>query len=83
MGLRIDYTNMMGDVVQGGIAASDWAAAPQKFADAHRGFQRRRAAGDLGFLDLPGDRALHQQTTAFAKRVNGKFDDVVVLGIGG
>ena len=35
MTLRIDFTNMMGDVVDGGIAAADWASAGGAFRDAH------------------------------------------------
>jgi glucose-6-phosphate isomerase len=83
MTLRIDYTNMMGDVVAGGIAQPDWAAAPDAFRRAHAGLVRRRDAGELGFLDLPGDAALHRQSTDFAAKSRGTFDDVVVLGIGG
>jgi glucose-6-phosphate isomerase len=83
MTLRIDYTNMMGDVVNGGIAADDWAAAPDVFRRALGGFNRRRDAGELGFLALPTDDALHRQSTEFAATARGKFDDVVVLGIGG
>lgn len=83
MPLRIDFTNMMGDVVDGGIAAADWAAAPDAFRRAHAGFNRRRAAGELGFLALPTDDGLHRQSTDFAAAARGKFDDVVVLGIGG
>lgn len=83
MTLRIDYTNMMGDVVDGGIAASDWQSAPDAFRRAHAGLLRRRDAGELGFLALPGDDALHRQSTDFAARTRGRFDDVVVLGIGG
>jgi glucose-6-phosphate isomerase len=83
MTLRIDYTNMMGDVVTGGIAQSDWASAPDMFRRAHAGLVRRRDAGELGFLDLPGNEALHRQSTDFAAKARGKFDDVVVLGIGG
>jgi glucose-6-phosphate isomerase len=83
MTLRIDYTNMMGDVVNGGIAAGDWAAAPDAFRRALAGFSRRRDAGELGFLALPTDDALHRQSTDFAAAARGKFDDVVVLGIGG
>jgi glucose-6-phosphate isomerase len=83
MTLRIDYTNMMGDVVDGGIAAGDWAAAPDVFRRAQAGFNRRRDAGELGFLALPTDDALHRQSTEFAATARGKFDDVVVLGIGG
>jgi glucose-6-phosphate isomerase len=83
MAQRIDYTNMMGDIVNGGVAASDWAAAARTFERAHAGLIRRRDAGELGFLALPGDDALHRQSTDFAERVRGRFDDVVVLGIGG
>jgi glucose-6-phosphate isomerase len=81
--LRLDYTNFMGDVVSGGIAASDWRDATAAFERAHAGFQRRRAANELGFLDLPNDSVLHRQSTDFAARTRGQFDDVVVLGIGG
>src|SRR6185503_1675037 len=83
MTLRIDYTNIMGDVIDGGISAADWSAVPDAFRRAHTGLGRRRDAGDLGFLALPSDNALHRQSTDFAARVRGKFDDVVVLGIGG
>jgi glucose-6-phosphate isomerase len=83
MTLRIDYTNMMGDVLDGGISAADWSSAPDAFRRAHAGLVRRRDAGELGFLALPGDSALHRQSTEFAERTRGQFDDVVVLGIGG
>src|SRR6476620_9247253 len=83
MTLRIDYTNMLGDVVDGGISAGDWTAAPNAFRDAHAGLHRRRDAGELGFLALPDDEALHRQSTDFAAKTRGRFDDVVVLGIGG
>jgi glucose-6-phosphate isomerase len=83
MSLRLDFTNFMGDVVAGGVSAADWRDASDTFARAHAGFQRRRQANELGFLDLPANDALHKQSTDFASRVRGQFDDVVVLGIGG
>jgi glucose-6-phosphate isomerase len=83
MSLRIDYTNMMGDVVDGGIPAADWTAAANAFRTAHAGFEKRRGAGELGFLALPGDNALHHQSIDFAAKRRGQFDDIVVLGIGG
>src|SRR5437660_594791 len=83
MSLRLDYTNFMADVVAGGISSSDWRDASAGFARAVGGFARRRAANELGFLDLPNDSALHRQSTEFAARTRGQFDDVVVLGIGG
>ena len=83
MTLRIDYTNMMGDVIDGGIRAADWTGAPEAFKRAHAGLLRRRDAGELGFLELPTNDALHKQSTDFAAGVRGRIDDVVVLGIGG
>jgi glucose-6-phosphate isomerase len=83
MSLRIDFTNMMGDVVEGGIAAADWTSAASAFRTAHAGFERRRAAGELGFLALPTDDALHHQSLDFAAKTRGMFDDIIVLGIGG
>ncbi len=83
MTLRLDYTNMMGDVIDGGIAAPEWKNAGELFRRAHAGANKRRDAGELGFLTLPDDVALHKQSLDFAARVRGQFDDVVVLGIGG
>ena len=83
MPIRLDYTNFMADVVSGGISSADWRDAAASFARAHAGFGRRREADELGFLNLPGDAALHRQSTDFAARTRGQFDDVVVLGIGG
>src|SRR5438270_14067717 len=83
MALRIDFTNMMGDVVDGGIAGSDWSSATDAFRTAHAGLERRRTAGELGFLALPTDEALHRQSLDFAAKRRGHFDDVVVLGVGG
>jgi glucose-6-phosphate isomerase len=83
MTIRLDYTNMMADVVTGGVATADWERATSSFARVRDGMRRRREANVLGFLDLPGNAALHRQSTDFAKRARGQFDDVVVLGIGG
>ena len=83
MPLRLDYTNFMADVVSGGISSADWRSASAAFASAHTAFGRRREANELGFLDLPGNAELHRQSTDFAARTRGQFDDVIVLGIGG
>jgi glucose-6-phosphate isomerase len=81
--IHIDYTNMLAPTVSGGVPQADWASADSLFAGAHAEFEKRRKAGELGFLDLPGDAALHAQSTDFARATRGKFDDIVVLGIGG
>lgn len=81
--IHLDYTNMIAPGVSGGVPAAAWSKADKLFAKAQKAFDARRKAGELGFLDLPSDSALHAQSADFAKRTRGKFDDVVVLGIGG
>src|SRR3954466_8461518 len=81
MTLRLDYSNMM--ISPGGIDPKVWAAARSKFSEAKRGFDELRNSGKVGFAELGGDKRLAGQTESFAAKVHGKFDDVVVLGIGG
>jgi glucose-6-phosphate isomerase len=81
--IHLDFTNMLAPGVSGGIPPDVWKSAPKLFAKAQEAFQRRREAGELGFLDLPSDATLHEASLLFVKRTRGKFDDIVILGIGG
>jgi len=81
MTLRLDYSNMM--ISPGGIDQKAWGEAPKQFAAAKRGFDALRSGGTVGFIDLPRNNALLDQVTGFAKPARGKYDDVVILGIGG
>jgi glucose-6-phosphate isomerase len=83
MAIRIDYTNMLAGAVSDGIPADAWDAAQRDFRAVHTAVKELRGTGVLGFLDLPRDRALHDQSREFAKGARGRFDDVVLLGIGG
>src|SRR3984893_14335095 len=81
MTLRLDYSNMM--ISPGGIDEKAWTAAGKQFADVKRAFDSLRATGTVGFVDLPSDTQLLNQVTRFASEASGKYDDVVILGIGG
>jgi glucose-6-phosphate isomerase len=81
MTLRIDYSNMM--ISPGGIDPAVWSAAGKQFADGKRGFDALRGSGSVGFVDLPSDKNLLDQVERFSSAARGKYDDVVVLGIGG
>ena len=81
MTLRIDYTNMM--ISPGGIDAGQWDRAKRRFAEVKRGFDALRRSGSVGFVDLPGDKTLLEQVERFSSSARGRFDDVVILGIGG
>lgn len=81
--IRIDYTYMMAGAVSDGISDAEWSDAERRFPTASAGVRRRREAGTLGFFDLPADRALLEQSRARVSSAAGRYDDVVVLGIGG
>lgn len=81
MTLRLDYSNMM--ISPGGIDEKTWRAADRQFVEAKRGFDLLRKAGTVGFVDLPGDKALLDQVNTFSAAARGRYDDVVILGIGG
>src|SRR5215210_2568264 len=82
MTIRIDFSNMIGEAV-GGIAESDWQTAAHDFSRAFEGFEKLRAGGTVGFADIVRDAALRDQSLDYSTRGKGKFDDVVILGIGG
>ena len=83
MTLRLDYSNMMASAVGGGVSDEMWADAASGFATAFAAVGRQREQDLLGFLDLPGDQALLAGIRDFAAGARGRYDDVVVLGIGG
>lgn len=83
MAIRIDYSNMLSTNVPGGITEAMWAGAAASFEAAHRVFEERRAAGELGFLDLADGHSSLTALRNFADGVGQAFNDVVVLGIGG
>ena len=67
----------------GGIAAAEWESVAAQFAKAKAGFDALRKSGTVGFVELPGDKALLEQVSSFCDRARGRYDDVVILGIGG
>lgn len=81
MTLKLDYSNMM--ISPGGIAADAWRNAEPRFKGAKSGFDKLSSSGEVGFVDLPRDTGLLEQVTSYAARARGKYDDVVILGIGG
>ncbi len=81
MTLKLDYSNMM--ISPGGIIPDSWESAPARFKDAKTGFARLAASGEVGFADLPSDNALIEQVDRYVASARGKYDDVVILGIGG
>jgi len=85
MPIRLDYTNMMADLVgpEHGISESELRDQIAPSAVIHDELMRRHQDGSLPFYDLPLDREMCQQTLALARRLLSGCRDLVVLGIGG
>src|SRR5256714_1144556 len=81
MTLRLDYSNMM--ISPGGVDQKTWTSASERFAAAKTGFEKLRASGAVGCVDLASDSGLLDQVEGFVSGATGRFDDVVILGIGG
>ena len=84
--IRLDYANLLAPHVgEGGGPPPERLAGDlaDRFQAAHRQVQTRRAAGQMGFFDLPDDARTADRVRALAGRVRGRYRDVVVLGIGG
>lgn len=83
MALSFDFTNMMAGALPhgAGITEAQWHDAAPRFARAHAAVHAR--THDLGFLTLANNTALLEQSLAVAANARGRFDDVLLLGIGG
>ncbi|MCA0376691.1 MAG: glucose-6-phosphate isomerase [Gemmatimonadetes bacterium] len=83
MTLSLDFTNMMAGALPdgAGITPAQWDAAAAPFATAHAAVHAR--VHDLGFLSLPTNEPLLEQSLRVAEHARGRFTDVLLLGIGG
>ena len=83
MALSLDFTNMMDAALPhgAGITAAQWSTAAAGFPSVHARVHRMQQ--ELGFLTLPRNDALRDATLAVAAPLRGRFDDVLLLGIGG
>ncbi len=82
--IRFDYTNVLAEAVgeEHGLTRSEFEGlAPASLRALEAVLARRKA--DLCWLDLPHQEASVREITDFANRVQGRFKNVCVLGIGG
>ena len=82
--LSLDYTRMLADSTAGrGLDPAALDGLAGRFRDIRQDVDARRAAGRLGFLDLPYEKTVVERIRAFADGIGQMNDTVVVLGIGG
>jgi glucose-6-phosphate isomerase len=80
--LSLDVNGCL-DPAAGGLTRAELDAVAPAARAAFEGFEARRRAGELGFADLPADRGTADATLALAQDLAGRFDTLLVLGIGG
>ena len=85
MRVRLDFNNCMVEKVgrAHGLAESDIERGAGRCREAAESLARKRAAGDLEWMDLHTLTDQAARITAYAERARARFDDFVVLGIGG
>jgi len=82
--LKLDYTHALSDLVgpEHGVTPQELDSLAVSARETIRAVQARRTK-DLRWLDLPYQTEVHEQVLDYAARVAGRFQNVVVLGIGG
>jgi glucose-6-phosphate isomerase len=82
--LRYDDTNMREAHVGGyGVKDSEWRDMLPRLRAAKKAVQKLSRKNEQGFLRLPSERTLHEETLSAASRIRKSCTDMVVLGIGG
>jgi len=84
--VRLDTTNLMADVLGSeahGLTQEEIDSLGPAIEAGHENCMKMRADGTVGFYDLPDDRATADRAADVAAKLEGRFGDVVVLGIGG
>jgi len=66
-----------------GLSPSDLDAATSSASRAFDALSRRWARGELGFWKLPADASVYEPAIAIGEELAERFENVVVLGIGG
>ena len=85
MSLKLDYNYMMSEFVgeEHGIAEADLRGLQEVAGKIHENLLAGRRNGELGFYDLPYDTATVEKISAYARKAIKRFQNVVILGIGG
>jgi glucose-6-phosphate isomerase len=85
MKIQFDPSNLRSERVGAahGLTASEWRDQTKRATETVTGFRRSYEQGLYGFPDLPGDRTTVKQISEYAASVQGSYDTVCIVGIGG
>jgi glucose-6-phosphate isomerase len=77
--LKFDFENLKELSGENGVAESEWSEWEDKLVH----YREAAVSGGLGFADILDDDGIVQQVSEFAQSAKGRFENVVVLGVGG
>ena len=86
MELKVDYNNMMAEYIgeEQGYTVKDFAKNSKLINDAYKAVNENRGKGMMGWTELPYNQdEIVKDIILTAKDIKKKFDNFVVLGIGG
>lgn len=83
MTIHLDCTGMTRRAVPSGVTAGRFASLAPRAVEAHAGLLAEAGRGRLGFRELEAQGAERARVIAWARARAGRYDDLVVLGIGG
>jgi glucose-6-phosphate isomerase len=83
--IELDHTNLLADMVgeANGVTRQEIEECRPRAIEALRSFRKRYEAGDVGFPDLPSQAQTLMEIGMYAANVQGSFDTVCLIGIGG
>ncbi len=82
--LRYDYSYTMADIVGStGVRMTDLAKLAPRLKAAHAQFSKDADKASMAYEHLLDDTASQRQVRAVAKQLQGQFDTLIVVGIGG
>ena len=83
--ITLYYRNALADVVgtQQGLATDELDALAPAIQQITADMDQQRAKGQLPYRDLPYQQEMAQQVHNLAAKLKGRFDNLLVLGIGG
>ncbi len=82
--LLINFNNMMPHRIgKEGISPADINSYKNRIKNCHKSLKQKREDGQVGFMYLPYDVKMRDEVKKVAEAIKDKFENFVVLGIGG
>jgi len=82
--IQLYYKNATSEVVaEHGVSREELDRLAPQIREITESMQQQRDAGELAYRDLPYQKQTVETITALAQKLQGKYDNLVILGIGG